>query len=348
MLRFRRTLVALLPVNVVAMAVLIALPASAHAVVERELRPNDTPTNQLRISPPRIELDVVPGKRAVVPISITNDSPNPQDISLTPKDFAASSDPKQIGNAVEDGEFGAGDWITPELRDVRLKPFERISMNVVIEPPIDAPTGTNLGALLVRGVLASGPIGALDQKSSVVIDALLEVFLTVAGPVEHTLSITSVDTRDSYRFGSNRLIAWDVTFRNDGTVNEHVEGSLDVQSIFGNRAARVKIPPLLVLRGASRTLRLFWRDVPWVGAFTPKVVVRGDDARTQERTGSRTIVLPWWVFPLIAVLVLGPAIWLWLARRRDWKRYLELEDQDADPDDDEFADPWDPAAGTRV
>lgn len=327
-----------------------AAPSPADAVVERTIGRSDAPSNKVRISPPRMELDVRPGARMVEQIKIVNDSPEPQDITITPKDFAASSDPRSLGDAVEDGEFGAGDWLTPEVRDLRLAPFERVNFDLIIEPPVGAPAGTNLGALLIRSMKADGKPGTDDNEAgTVVIDALMQVFLTVAGPVDHQLEITEVETRDAYQFGSNRLVSWDVSFRNDGTVNEHVEGTLDVQSVFGTRAERIKIEPLLVLRGATRTVRIIWRDVPWVGAFTPKVVVRGDDARSLDRTGARTVILPWWVFPLLAVLVFGPILWMWLARRREWKHYLEHEGAD-DADDDEadgFDDPWDPAAPTH-
>lgn len=327
----------------IATAIVIAFPPSASGAVTRELRPNDDPTNTLRTSPPRMEFDVVPGQRRVERISILNDSANAQDITVSSSDFGATDDPKSIGVQVEDGEFGAGDWISPEVSELRLAPFEKVTFDVAIDPPIDAPSGTNLGAVLVRGLPASGVIGASDNEGALVVDALVQVFLTVPGPVQHDLRIIDIDTRDTFNFGSSRVTTWDVTFRNDGTVNEHVEGSVDVQSLFGTSADRIKIDPLLVLRGSTRTIRVVWRDVPWVGAFTPKVMVRGDDARLQTKTGDRLVVLPWWVIPAILLAIVLPLGWIWLQRRRDWKLYLEDENDDVDP----YDDPWDPAEPTH-
>lgn len=329
--------------HVMVFGALLVAPSLAGAAVARELRPNDDPSNVVSTSPPRMEFDVTPGQRRAERISIYNDSEFAQDISVSSSDFGATDDPKSIGDRVEDGEFGAGDWIVPEVAELRLAPFERIEFDVVIDPPIDAPSGTNLGAVVVRALAAGGKVGAADDTGAVVVDALVQVFLTVPGPVQHDLRITDIDTRDTFNFGSRRVTSWDVTFRNDGTVNEHVEGSVDVQSLFGTRADRIKIEPLLVLRGSTRTVRVVWRDVPWVGAFTPKVIVRGDDARAKTRLGERLVVLPWWVIPAILAAIVLPLAWIWWQRRRDWKLYLEHEDELDDPLDD----PWDTAPPTH-
>ncbi|MCB0879818.1 MAG: hypothetical protein KDC46_12670 [Thermoleophilia bacterium] len=314
---------------------------TADAAVERKiLGPNDEPSGLVIVSPFRIEEDVQPGVRKTIQMTLTNDSDKEVDITLTPTDLAASSNPRSFIQKVEDGEFGAGDWLVPEIIDDRLAPWEQIKFDLVIDPPTSAPVGTNMAGLSVDTALAEGEPGTGDQQTGVArAEALVQIFLTVPGPVEHKLRIVDVDVRDTLVLGSQRFVVWDITYRNDGTVNEHVEGTFDVRSIFGNSAHREPIESSLVLRGSTRTQRIVWRDLPWVGAFTPEVKVRGDDAKLISATGERVIVFPWWLPVIILLLVVAPAVWIWWRRRQEWKLYLDDEDWDDDYafDDDQDA-----------
>jgi hypothetical protein len=317
-----------LAVALAAIAACIA-PQAAFATVERKQNtPGDDPTGRLFISPGRIEQDVQPGVATTVPITLTNDSDGPFDVSLRATDVGQAADPRSVATAVEDGEFGAGDWLEPEIRDIRLEPFEQITFDLLVDPPTDAPTGTNLAGLIVDSTPAEGPLGTEDSDSVFRIEGLIQVFLTVPGEVEHDLTVTSLDVRDTVLLGGQRFVVWDVTFRNDGTVNEHVSGSINVHSLFGNTAHREKVQNLLVLRGSSRTTRVIWRDLPWVGAFTPEARVRGDDAKLVTRTGDRVVILPWWLPVLVVLAVLLPFLVLWWRRRQEWKLYLDEEDED--------------------
>jgi hypothetical protein len=312
------------------MLLLLVVPSTAHGQVTRiDLGPNDESTGLVIVSPFRIEQDVEPGVRTTVEMTLTNDSDKVVDITLTPTDLAGAADPRNFVEKVEDGEFGAGDWLVPEVVNDRLQPWEQLKFDMVIDPPTTAPVGTNLAGLSVDSAIAEGDPGTQDQQSGAVrAEALVQVFLTVPGPVKHDLRILDVDVRDTLVLGSQRLVVWDVTFRNAGTINEHVSGSLDVKSLFGNTAHREKIPESIVLRGSTRTQRVVWRDLPWVGAFTPNVRVRGDDAKLVEATGERVVVFPWWLPFAVVLLVLAPVAWMWWRRRQEWKLYLDDEQFD--------------------
>ncbi len=327
--------IAPLIVRVVALAALfcalltVGASSAAWAKIERtQGTPSADPTGRLFISPGRVESDVQPGVATSIPVTLTNDSDGPFDVSVRATDLGQATDPRSVATSVEDGEFGAGDWIQPEISDIRLEPFETITFDLLVNPPVDAPIGTNLAGLIVDSTDADGPVGTADTTSMFRIEGLIQVFLTVPGPVKHDLTITDVAVRDTVILGGQRFAVWDVTFRNDGTVNEHVSGTVSIRSMFGNAAHREKIANLLVLRGATRTTRVIWRDLPWVGAFTPEVRVRGDDAKLMTKTGDRVIVLPWWLPVLLVLAVLVPILVIWWRRRQEWKLYLEAEEDD--------------------
>lgn len=311
-------------------AATLTAPSAATAAVERiQGTPFENPSGLLTVSPFRIEQDVQPGVRTIVRMSLVNESDQPLDASLTSTDLGASSNPRSVAAKVEDGEFGAGDWLKPEQTDFRLKPWEQVLFDLVIDPPLDAPVGTNLAGLAVDTTIATGKPGTGDFEGGAYrVEALIQAFLTVPGPVEHDLRILDVDVRDSLVLGSQRFVVWDVTFQNNGTVNEHVNGSVDVVSLFGNTVKRERFKEYIVLRGAKRTARVVWRDLPWVGAFTPEVRVRGDDAKLQTATGERVIVLPWWLPLLIAATLVLPPLLIWWRRRREWRLYMDDEDGD--------------------
>lgn len=319
-----------IPVLFAAAALALALVPATHAEVTRtQGAPSQRPSGQLRIAPGRYEAEVRPGERSTFEVTLTNDSEDSFDVTVTSTDVGAPKNPRSVASKVREGEFGLGDWLTPEIRDIRLAPFETIRFDVAIDAPANAPVGTNLGGLVVDGTIAEGEVGTDDSDGTFRIEGLLQVFLTVPGAVKHDLRVTDVDVRDTFVLGSNRVAVWEVTYENRGTVNEHVTGDFDVRSIFGNSAHRERVRDLVVLRGAKRTQRFVWRDLPWVGAFTPRVRVHGDDDRTIERFGERIVVLSWWLPALIAALLVGPMLWLWWQRRREWRRYLD-EDHDLD------------------
>lgn len=307
---------------------MLATPGSSSAAVEREVRTSAEPTGLVVVTPDRVEEKVQPGEQSVIQLEIYNDDEETIDVSLFMSDLGPAADPKSIAARVEDGEFGAGDWISPELTDLRLQPFEAARFDVVIEPPLTAPIGTNLGAITVRASVAAGAVGSRDDEGVLQVDAIVQFFLTAPGPVDHDLRIHEVDVRDSFVLGSQRFAVWEVTFENRGTVNEHVSGTASIRSIFGNTVHRTKITNLIVLRGARRTTRIHWADLPWVGVFTPQVRVRGDDARLVEAKGERIAVMPWWLPVVLAAAILAPAVVMWWRRRREWRRYLDEEDWD--------------------
>lgn len=323
----------------VAAAALVAAllaPGTAAAAVKYEQRsPSSDPSGLMVVSPSRVEEDVQPGVRTTVEVTVFNDHDEPIDFTVSGTDLGPASNPRSVAAKVEDGEFGAGDWLVTELRNARLKPFEAVTFDVTIDPPLSAPIGTNFAGINVRGAPAAGPVGADDDTGFLAVNALVQAFLTIPGPVKHDLRIVDIDARDAFVLGDRRFVVWEVMFENRGTVNEHVSGSINVKSIFGNTAHREKLDDLLVLRGTKRSTRVVWTDLPFVGSFAPEVRVRGDDAREVKQTGERVTLIPWWLPPLLIALVVLPVVWLWWRRRQEWKLYLEDEEWDGQEWDDD-------------
>lgn len=302
-------------------------PTSLAAPTRIAGSPSSEPTGRLFISPGRVERDVQPGVRSTIKIRLTNDSDGPFDISLRTSDTGPAESPFSVASAVENGQYGAGDWLTPEIIDLRLDAWETIEFNLIVDPPDNAPVGTSMAGLIFNSGVAEGAIGTADSTSMFKVEGLIQIFLNIPGPIKNDLRIVDVTTRDSVMLGNQRFVVWDVTFANYGTVNDHVSGELVARSIFGNAAQREKISNLLVLRGGKRTTRVVWRDLPLVGAFTPHVRIQGDDQKVTKKSGKRIVILPWWIPAGILVLIIVPMLTMWLRRRREWQQYLEQDEE---------------------
>ena len=280
---------------------------SAPAAVVREHRHVDpSPSGLLVVTPDRVERDVRPGERLTITAKLYNDGAAPLDVSLLTGDLGPAADPRSVATRVPDGTFGAGSWLTPELRDLRLAPFEAVSFDVLVQVPDTAPVGANFGALTVRAGAAGGAPGTADSSGGIQTDAIVQFLITVAGTVRHDLTITQVNVHDTLSLRRRHAAVVDVTVRNDGTVNEYLSGAVAMRSVLGTTPFRGRIDRVLVLRGASRTVRIVWRDVPWVGSFTPTVTIARSGSSDLERRGDRIVILPWWLLVVLGALALLP------------------------------------------
>lgn len=333
-------MVTLTPRSILLLAslVLLAWCAPASAEVEREILTNAEPTNLVNITPVRIESTVDPGNVTVERISIFNDSDLRVSMKSTVFDFGPPTDEGTLGEPVPPGlfEFGASSWITPELVETVLEPFEKVTFDVVVEPPLDAPVGSSYAAIEYEFAGGDEPEGS--SEIGLRITALMQILLTVPGPIEHDLKFLKADTRDAFRIGNTSFVSYDLRYRNDGTVHEHIKGEIEVTSIFGNVVETIDLGERVLIRGATGTDRATWTDLPRFGIFTATATIEGDDGTKHSRDIERIVLLPpWWVIALLVASLVIPPIWVWHRRRQEWLAYLEDEGWDEGEEDGEYA-----------
>jgi hypothetical protein len=312
----------------------VGFAVPSDAAVTREQLSNAEPTNLVNISPIRIDRDVSPGDHLVEPVTIFNDDPDPASIKINVIDLGPPKDETLLTEPIFEGsaEFGAKDWITPDVTSLDLKPFEKVKFDVVIEPPADAPVGSSYAGL--QFVIADTQAKVDKSAVGIKISSVMQILLTVPGAVTQKLTLLDAQTRDAFHVGSTSFVTYGARYKNDGTVSDHVKGKVVVTSIFGNKAEELPIKERTLIRGATGSSRLVWSDPPAFGIFTSKLELQGDDGKVITKDLGRVILLPpWWLIALIVALIVIPPVYLWWRRRREWMLYMEDEEWDADGDE---------------
>ena len=319
-----------------AAAVLLLVPAAAQAEVRREILTNAEPTNLVNITPVRIEENVVPGERFVEELSIFNDSSQTVNVTNTVIDLGPPEDPTILGEPLDAGtfEFGASSWISVELDQVTLAPFEKVTFDVTVDPPDDAPVGASYGGIQFDIVGGNGDASASsDQQVALKFQSILQILLTVPGDAQNDLKFLSAKTRDSFHVGDTSFVSYGLRYRNDGNVTEHVSGKVVIESLFGNTVKSIDLGERLLIRGATGSDRVVWSNVPFFGVFSATAEIKGDDGKIQRREMGRVVILPpWWVLALIAAALIIPPVWVWWRRRQEWLLYMDDEYWDEEED----------------
>lgn len=277
--------------------------------------PAATPA-KLELRPARAIQEVDPGGVASLRVTIDNESPRPAAVRYVVIDLEA---PDAGGSfaapATETTLLSPSTWITLDA-SADVVPARGSS---IVTGSVRVPTTATPGAYAV-GVVVSrnlGPIGTNDAertRSRVQLSARLAstIVVVVRGDARAHARIVGT-TAPRFVWGADEPI-FDVEVRNDGTTLLDLEAATEL-SAFGFVASRtLKSRELPALPGGSRSLRMRWTDRPWIGWFTPRlVVVGGEGSGVREELRLRTVFVlpPWWVGgALLACLVLG------LTRRR--------------------------------
>jgi hypothetical protein len=200
---------------------------------------------------------------------------------------------------------------------------------VVIAPPADAPVGSSYAG--IQFVIGDSATSVGDASVGIKISSVLQILLTVPGPVEQKLTLLEAETRDAFHLGSSSFVTYGVRYRNDGTVSDHVHGKITIKSLFGNTVKTIDLRERTLIRGAMGSDRKVWADPPAFGLFTSTLDIEGDDGKVLHRDLGRVIILPpWWVLALIVAALVLPPVYLWWRRRREWLLYMDDEDWDVD------------------
>ena len=320
--------------SVALLFVALSAPTAAHAKVKREIVENAKPSNLVNIVPVRIEGDVQPGQTSTEQVQVYNDSDKPVSFTTTFVDLGPPKDPTTLGRPLPAGtaEFGAGTWLASELPSTTLAPFEKVTFDLQITPPVDAPVGSSYAG--VQFEFGGDEPSADSQGVAIKIVSLMQVLLTVPGDTKHDLVFLDAETRDSFHFGDTGFVSYGLRYRNDGNVSDHVKGKVVVTSLFGNTVKTIDLGERALIRGATGTDRAVWTGLPKFGVFSATAEIKGDDGKVQKKDMGRVVLLPpWWVLALIAAALIIPPIWVWWRRRQEWMMYLDDEYWDQDEDE---------------
>ena len=143
----------------------------------------------------------------------------------------------------------------------------------------------------------------------------------VLGPVTERLRLETVAVP---RFAQSPPIPIEARFRNEGTVHEAPQGTVEVRSIFGSLVATATLPVRNVLPSVVRKIGASVGEGFWLGRYT--VLLRAEYGNGGEKLVAKRIVwvVPWRTQGWKLLLALGFALWVIVARQRFRRAWYAL------------------------
>jgi len=261
------------------------------------------------INTTRIEITAAPGENVASSFTFWNGTDEFLPVHLEAADFAPQDEAGHVtvGASIPEGN-SLKDWVHLEYTDLAVAPKTEFEFRFTVDVPTTADPGTHYGVLLVATAPVTRAGGAAMQVKIGPI-----ILVKVLGEVKEKLGLESFSVPG---FLESPPIALEMRFRNEGTVHEAPAGDIEVRNMFGSLVATGTLPARNVLPGAIRKIEASVGDGLWLGRYA--VTLHATYGEDGETLFASTVI---WVVPLRtqgwkALLVLGLAVWVIVARRR--------------------------------
>jgi hypothetical protein len=281
-----------------------------------------SPGQGLEISPPVIELSADPGQTVTTKIRVRNVTQGILIAKGKADDFGAGTDesgqPKLLLDETGATRYSLKYWVSG-VPDITLAPQELKTTTVTITVPKNAEPGGHFGVIRFTavppnlegtGVALSASVGSL-------------ILLKVSGNIVDKLSLAEFDTNEKglkKSFFEHGPVGFLVRVKNEGSVHEKAQGSIDVTDTFGKKVASVAVNPKggNVLPDSIRRFEQSLDKKQLFGFYTAKL------SMTYAGSQKLTSKLTFWVIPwkLILLVILGLVV-LWYLAKIGLRRYNE-------------------------
>jgi len=285
---------------------------------------NGSPGQGLEISPPVIELSADPGQTVTASIRVRNVTKGELIAKGKADDFGAGKDesglPKLLLDETGATRFSLKYWVQ-SVPDLRLAPQELKTNVIKISVPANAEPGGHFGVIRFTavppnlegtGVALSASVGAL-------------VLLKVSGTITEKVSLAELSTSQTTKDKAGRPVAKKTNFfehgpvdflvrvRNEGSVHEKVQGSIEIKNWFGKKIASVAVNEKggNVLPDSIRRFEQTLGEKRLFGHYTAKLSLTYSSGKTLSgATG-------FWVIPwkLILLVLVGVIVVGWLLKK---------------------------------
>ena len=285
----------------------------------------------LTVSPPQVEMTLVPGQKAEMVIKLYNEEET--DLTLY-TDSALFTSNNVDGLPVYDFNATKEDistWFEVEKGPITLKPKERKSIPVTINTPTNAGPGGHYAVLAFSKNAPKDNSGttqiAVSSQIGVLILARIEGKITETGQISSFVS-------DAKKY-SHLPVNFRTIFNNTGNVHLRPAGKIIVNNTFGKKAAELNFNEAnsAVLPTSSRTYDSTWQKAQnvsengnvWLkfwqaykneknnfglGKYTATLQIQAGTEKPFTTAASMTFwVLPWhlvlvWLIVIVVVVIL--------------------------------------------
>src|SRR5438034_5256679 len=282
-----------------------ALPASASPLIS--------------INPAHIEHTATTGGHLTSSFKFWNGTNAGLLVHLQAADFTPQGEEGQIlVDGEEDPINSLKNWVRTAATDVNVPAGEEPTIDFSLDVPANASPGSHWGTLLtVLAPQGTGPGTAVQTRFG------LLILVRVLGDVREKLTIESASVP---RFMDAPPITVEARFRNEGTVHEAPQGTIEVRNIFGALVATGTLPVRNVLPGVVRKVEASVGESGfWLGRYT--VLLSAAYGDTGESLLAKRVVwiIPWRRYGLWMLGAFALLVWLLAAPERFKRAWYEFE-----------------------
>jgi hypothetical protein len=260
------------------------------------------------IRPAHFEISASPGEQVKATVYFWNGTDTELPVHMESEDIRPQDEAGHVAGGAEDAVNSLKDWVKPIYPDVAVFPKQEIALDFTIDVPPNADPGSHWGGVLVRtaAVLAGGGAAIQSRVGTIVL-------LRVSGEAKEKLTLESFSMSS---FAESPPIALEARFRNEGTVHEAPQGTIEVRNLFGGLVATGTLPMRNVWPGDVRKIEASVGEGLWLGRYAVLFRATYGDGKA-ELVARRIIwVVPWRTQGWKVLLGLGLIIWVIVARRR--------------------------------
>ena len=273
----------------------------------------------ISINPAHIELTATPGAHLTSAFKFWNGTNADLLIHLEAADFTPQGEEGQIlVDGEEDPINSLKAWVRTAAPDVNIPAGEELPIDYSLDVPANASPGSHWGTLLtVLAPQGTGPGTAVQTRLG------LLILVRVLGDVREKLTIESASAP---RFTDSPPITVEARFRNEGTVHEAPQGTIEVRNLFGALVATGTLPVRNVLPGVVRKVDASVGDRGfWLGRYT--VLLSAAYGDKGETLAARRVVwiIPWRRYGFWMLGTLALFIWVLAAPERFKRAWYEFK-----------------------
>ena len=260
------------------------------------------------VNPTRIEITASPGDQIESSFKFWNGTDADLPVHLEGFDIGPQD---EEGHATVEGEDATNSlkaWLKPAYPDLNIAPKQEITLPFLVDIPANADPGSHWGALLaITSPVTQSNGAAVNVRTGVIL------LVHVLGPVTEKLVLESVSEP---RFAESPPIPIEARFRNEGTVHEAPQGTIEVRNLFGSVVATGTLPVRNVLPGVVRRIGTSVGEGVWLGQYTVYLRAKYGDAGQELYSQEKLWVVPWRTQGWKLLLGYGLVVWVIVARRR--------------------------------
>jgi len=246
----------------------------------------------LTLTPAKIPLNVLPGKKYKANSQISNTGDFPVQMKLIVKNYKVIDEKGTLEFTDKETNFGAKDWIVPEFLAINLKPFETKTINFIVDIPQEAKPGGHYGAIL------------FEAKNSEIKKPDFGILILINVKEKEAIKKGYFASFNVPKINEHSPIDFSVKIENSGNVHFMPDGKIEIFNIFGKKITEAKLKKDYIYPSSTREFTARWRQKNLSGIFKAKVSANYNGEQIEKT--KFFIVFPWrlTLFGAIALIAL--------------------------------------------